>query len=141
MSETSGMEAKFAQEIKFGSSESKSILGSQHALQEKAMTQTQIEEKPIDINEILDVDSNVINYGQFICGKILGSTLLLSNLSEKDQIVSMNISKKDSFPCDDIFGQYNRDELPFTYEDGSYVKNAEGEYNCWFIENPVSKEL
>ena len=105
------------------------------------MTQTQLEEKPIEINDILDVDSNVINYGQFICGKILGSTLLLSNISEKDQIVSMNISKKDQFPADEIFGQYNRDELPFSYEDGTQIKNAEGEYNCWFIENPVSKEL
>ena len=46
------------------------------------MTQTQLEEKPIEINDILDVDSNVINYGQFICGKILGSTLLLSNISD-----------------------------------------------------------
>ena len=75
MSETSGMEAKFAQEIKFGKSDSKSILGSQKSLQEASMTQTQLEEKPIEINDILDVDSNVINYGQFICGKILGSTL------------------------------------------------------------------
>ena len=46
------------------------------------MTQTQLEEKPIEINDTLDVDSNVINYGQFICGKILGSTLLLSNISD-----------------------------------------------------------
>jgi hypothetical protein len=35
-----------------------------------------------DLSEILEVDSNVINYGQFICGKILGSTLLLRNQSE-----------------------------------------------------------
>lgn len=32
MSETSGMEAKFAQEIKFGKGESKSILGSQRSM-------------------------------------------------------------------------------------------------------------
>ena len=83
------------------------------------MTQTQLEEKPIEINDILDVDSNVINYGQFICGKILGSTLLLSNISENDQIISMNISKKEQFPADEIFGQYNRDELPFSYQDGT----------------------
>ena len=38
----------------------------------------------VDISAVIDVDSNVINYGQFICGKILGSTLLLSNLSGKD---------------------------------------------------------
>jgi len=45
------------------------------------ITETQEEQRVLDISDILDVDSNVINYGQFICGKILGSTLLLSNIS------------------------------------------------------------
>ena len=53
----------------------------------------------------------------------------------------MNISKKEAFPADEIFGQYNRDELPFGYQDGTKIKNAEVEYNCWYVENPVSKEL
>ena len=53
----------------------------------------------------------------------------------------MNISKKDVFECDAIFGQYNRDELPFQYKDGTKIRNSEQEFNCWFIENPVSKEL
>ena len=87
------------------------------------------------------MDSNVINYGQFICGKILGSTLLLTNISDKDQIVTMSISKDKLYDCDTIFGQYNRDELPFDYQDGTKITNAELQYNCWFIENPVSKEL
>ena len=95
----------------------------------------------MEINDILDVDSNVINYGQFICGKILGSTLLLTNISDKDQIVTMSISKEKMYECDAIFGQYNRDELPFDYQDGTKIANAELQYNCWFIENPVSKEL
>jgi hypothetical protein len=71
----------------------------------------------------------------------LGSTLLLTNVSKEDQIVTMNISKEKSYPCDIIFGQYNRDELPFSYKDGTLIKNSEVEFNCWFIENPVSKEL
>lgn len=68
---------------------------------------------------MIDIDSNVINYGQFICGKILGSTLILSNMSNKEQFLSMTISKKDNYDADTIFGQYNREELPFAYEDGS----------------------
>lgn len=90
---------------------------------------------------MIDIDSNVINYGQFICGKILGSTLILSNMSNKEQFLSMTISKKDNYDADTIFGQYNREELPFAYEDGSSIKNSENEFNCWFIENPQSKEL
>jgi hypothetical protein len=30
----------------------------------------------------------------------------------------MSISKLKKFDCDTIFGQYNRDELPFEYQDG-----------------------
>lgn len=53
----------------------------------------------------------------------------------------MTISRKETFDADTIFGQYNREELPFAYEDGSQIKNSENEFNCWFIENPLSKEL
>jgi len=95
----------------------------------------------VDINRVLQVDSNVINYGQFICGKILGSTLMLTNISDEHQIVTMAMSNAHSYNCDEIFGQYNRDELPFQYEDGCQIKNSEMEHNCWFIENPKNKEL
>lgn len=53
----------------------------------------------------------------------------------------MGISRLAKFDCDAIFGQYNRDELPFDYQDGAFIKNSETEFNCWFIENPITKEL
>jgi len=55
MSETSGMQAKFAQEIKFGLHSPKSLL--------PVASQLAKVEDSIDISDILDVDSNVINYG------------------------------------------------------------------------------
>lgn len=119
----------------------KSLLTSKLDHQEPVQTETQEEQNVVDINEILDIDSNVINYGQFICGKILGSTLLLTNISDEEQVISMSISRQQKFDCDAIFGQYNRDELPFEYQDGSFIKNSEIEFNCWFIENPITKEL
>lgn len=66
--------------------------------------QAQQAEQRIKIDSILDVDSNVINYGQFICGKILGSTLLLSNLTGKEQGIDLNISRQTTFDCNTIFG-------------------------------------
>jgi hypothetical protein len=120
----------------------KCLLGQQVALtDENNATETQLEKRPFDINDILDVDSNVINYGQFICGKILGSTLLLSNLGETDQVITLNLNKQKIYDCDEIFGQYNREELPFEYTDGTEIQNSEVDFNCWFIENPVNKEL
>lgn len=121
--------------------ELKSLFANQHQEVVQTAHQMQEAEKRIKIEEILDVDSNVINYGQFICGKILGSTLLLSNLTNKEQTVDMSISRQNNFDCNTIFGQYNREELPFSYKDDSLIRNSEIEHNCWFIENPMTKEL
>lgn len=97
MSETSNMESKFpAQEIKFGIEPPKSILVQKSELSSP--------NNVVDINDLIDVDSNVINYGQFICGKILGSTLLLTNMSDKEQSISLAISKKTHYDADSIFG-------------------------------------
>jgi hypothetical protein len=53
----------------------------------------------------------------------------------------LSISQQVTFDCDAIFGQYNRDELPFHYKDGTLINNAENDFSCWFIENPLNKEL
>lgn len=71
----------------------KSLLTSKDDHQEVVQTETQEEQNVVDINDILDIDSNVINYGQFICGKILGSTLLLTNISNEEQVINMRISR------------------------------------------------
>lgn len=31
--------------------------------------------------------------------------------------------------------------MPFEYEDGEQIGNAEKETKCWFIENPINKDL
>ena len=90
------MPAKFSQEIKFGSNSPKCLMPQASHLAKK--------ENVVDIADIIDVDSNVINYGQFICGKILGSTLVLTNMSDKEHNISMSITKKDTFDADVIFG-------------------------------------
>jgi hypothetical protein len=65
--------------------EVKSLLMAKDQASKPVMTELQQDNLNVaEITEILDVDSNVINYGQFICGKILGSTLLLTNVSEED---------------------------------------------------------
>ena len=34
-----------------------------------------------------------------------------------------------------------REELPFDYEDGTYIPNSEVTLKSWFIENPITKDL
>jgi hypothetical protein len=36
---------------------------------------------PVDINKVIQLDSQVINFGKFVSGKILGSTLQITNIS------------------------------------------------------------
>lgn len=55
--------------------QNKSIFKNQRQL---SKTQEPVE---TDVTKVIAVDSQVINYGRFICGKILGSTLLISNTS------------------------------------------------------------
>lgn len=45
------------------------------------------------------------------------------------------------YSCDEIFGPYQRNELPFEFKDGTSIKNSETELESWFIENPISKDL
>ena len=62
--------------------EAKYLLGATSKYQDEGdLTETQEAQKLVEIDQLLEVDSNVINYGQFICGKILGSTLQLTNIS------------------------------------------------------------
>lgn len=97
---------------------------------------------PVDINSFIAVDSQVINFGKFVSGKILGSTLMVTNTSAKDQILEIFIdSKSDNYQCDEIFGPYLREELPFEYKDGDQISNSEKLLESWYIENPISKDL
>lgn len=73
---------------------------------------------------------------------MLGSTVILTNLSSVEQIIEMRVdSKSEQYSCDEIFGPYEKSELPFSYEENTAISNSEHDLKCWFIENPISKEL
>jgi len=97
---------------------------------------------PVDINEVIGVDSQVINFGKFISGKILGSTLMVQNMSDRDQCLELAVDgDTPDYSCDEIFGPYLREELPFEYRDGASIANSERLMKSWYIENPLSKDL
>jgi hypothetical protein len=68
--------------------------------------------------------------------------LIVSNISSKEQILEITVDQcSQSYSCDEIFGPYMREELPFEYRDGSEIPNSELSMHSWFIEAPVSKDL
>jgi hypothetical protein len=96
----------------------------------------------VNISEVITVDSQVINYGQFICSKMLGSTLLLTNVSHQEHTVEIVVDNESTeYACDEILGPYQRSELPFDYQSGSSIVNSEQQLDCWFIEKPENREL
>ena len=45
----------------------------------------------VDINKVIQLDSQVINFGKFVSGKILGSTLQVTNSSGRDQVIEISV--------------------------------------------------
>ena len=67
---------------------------------------------------------------------------MIQNTSDRDQILEMAVDgETEEYSCDEIFGPYLREELPFEYEDGGRIKNSEVLMRSWYIENPISKDL
>lgn len=89
---------------------------------------------------------------------MLGSTLLVTNISKSEQILDIQIdSENEKYYVDQIRNEFKIGELPYQLdqqdpsksdlEENEYatsntdVVNSEKKDGCWFIENPVSKEL
>ena len=98
-----------------------------------------------DITKVITVDSYVLNYGSFLPGKLLGSTLNVGNTSPFEQIVELSIDAASlNYPKRDIATKFDTTELPFQFDvktgDKSMV-NSEFKHEAWYIENPISREL
>jgi len=111
---------------------------------------------------MISVDSQVLNYSQFLPGKMLGSTLLVGNQSNCEQIVELSVdSLNPKFSKKVVKEKFQDPELPFnindacdSVEDGSpessgrkstkkadSISNSEVKHEAWYIENPVTREL
>ena len=61
----------------------------------------------IDISKMVQLDSQVINFGEYICGKILGSTLQVTNTSSHELILELTVDGNVvEYDCDEILGPY-----------------------------------
>ncbi len=95
------------------------------------------------------MDSQILNFSTFYPGKLLGSTLNVSNLTNSEQIVELAVDVGTfQFSKKEIVSKYGEPELPFSIlepKDGSKwtdnLVNSEIKHESWFIENPISKEL
>ena len=100
----------------------------------------------LSVTEILGIDQNIVSYGQFISGQTLGNEVLLTNQSDKEQSFTMMLDKSQKrFPetAKDLLADFNSEDLPFesSMSDQKQAVNSENKFECWSIENPISKTL
>ncbi len=70
-----------------------------------------------DIGKVITVDSTVLNYGTFMPGKLLGSTLNVVNESPFEQIVELSIDAASfHYNKKNITEKFDVSDLPFTLD-------------------------
>ena len=97
---------------------------------------------------MLDADCRIMNYGNLLAGgKLIGLKIFITNLTKFEQIIELSVDSQSfrysrlelmkDYPIDDS------EQLPFSMKDdnSNYIKNSEYMHECWYIENPNSKEL
>jgi hypothetical protein len=82
-------------------------------------------------------------------GKLLGTTLNVTNNSPFDQIIELSIDAENfHYNRKALCEKFDTSELPFSIakdnkpkNSGENIVNSEFKHESWYIENPISREL
>jgi hypothetical protein len=103
-----------------------------------------------DINTIISISSQVLNFESTHPTKLLGSTLQIANLTDSEHIVELQIDTQTfNYSRQHLKSYYEDPQLPFnliqakdaTTSNRDNICNSEVKSGSWFIENPMSKDL
>jgi hypothetical protein len=120
-----------------------------------------------DIKDAIKVDSFVLNYGVVNPGKLLGSILNVKNVTDKERVIELTLDEKtETYDKNEIIkdsdfeflDEITNEEIELTEKESKeldtdeaknahlekkrrYIDNSENQSQCWFIENPQSKDL
>ena len=102
-----------------------------------------------DISHVLDIDQTIMNFNSYLPGKMLGSNLMIANLTDFDQIIELSVDSNSykynvqqiTKSCPEVI--YQKESMPYDIQASGkdWQVNSEMKYESWYIENPVSKEL
>jgi len=86
-----------------------------------------------------------MNFNSYYPGKLLGSTLMVTNLSNCEQIIELSVDQSNyTYNIESMQSRFpnlkNDQVIPFQIK-GDRIVNSEIKHESWYIENPVSKEL
>lgn len=97
----------------------------------------------MDINDVLKIDSRILNFSTCLPTKLLGNKLIVANVTDYEQIIELTVDSSTYLYSkaeleNNFLKKRNQDEeIPFKIEK-SIVINSELKHESWFIENPVS---
>jgi hypothetical protein len=120
-----------------------------------------------DINDAIKVDSQVLNYGVVSPGKLLGSIFVVANISDSEQTIEVTIdSSVEVYDREEItknkefefLNEITSEEIDLSDKENEelstetkkqealeskrrFIPNSECTNDCWYIENPRSKDL
>lgn len=131
-------------------------------------TSSKAKSTPInDIKDAIKVDSFVLNYGVVNPGKLLGSILNVKNVTDQERVIELTLDEttetydKNEIVKDSDFEfleEITNEEIELTEKETKeldtdeaknallekkrrFIDNSENQSQCWFIENPQSKDL
>ena len=96
------------------------------------------EKRVDDIEQMVEIDSPIITFGQFISGQNLGNQLTITNKTNVKKTFELKLDTEvETYEqsSKQIFSMFVEDDLPFRGTDEK-ATNSEHLLNCWFIENP-----
>jgi hypothetical protein len=121
-------------------------------LQSKLATQLKLLEKSIKatdrrldprlqrskpLKEAITLDANILNYGQFLTGKVMGCTLIITNHNSQTENITIEFDNSMFYTSRQI-----GDEFPkISTNNKENVVNSEEVHKCWILENPDTKKL
>lgn len=120
-----------------------------------------------DIKDAIKVDSFVLNYGIVNPGKLLGSILNVKNVTDTERVVELSLDQTTEVydkteviknPDFEFLDEITNEEIDLNEKESleldtdeaksallekkrRFITNTENQSQCWFIENPQSKDL
>ena len=106
-------------------------------------TRKSCEKRVQDIQHIVEVDSPIMTFGQFMSGQNLGNQIQITNKTGAKRTFELSIDViTDTYEqtSKEIFSAFVEDDLPYKV-DNTKCFNSEKLLKCWFIENPQTRTI
>ena len=91
------------------------------------------------IKDSISLDANILNYGQFLTGKIMGCTIIITNRNIQTETISLEFDSSNTYEKATLINEFPRCNSDPSL--GISISNSEVAHKCWLMESPENKKL